>query len=220
MKRIDKKAIVFGATGAVGKEVLNLLIKDERYEKVVVFSRRYLEVNHEKVEVILDPLNDLDSLRENITGDDLFCCLGTTSRKAGNRENFRKVDLEMPVTLARIASANEVEGFVVISSIGAGKMGRGFYLDTKTEMENEVKKYPFERLSVIRPSLLMAHRDEFRFGEEAGKVLDSLFGWAMVGKMKRYRGIDTHIVARAMVAIMNLQDPKMVYESDELPDLK
>jgi uncharacterized protein YbjT (DUF2867 family) len=216
MERIDKTAILFGPTGAVGREVLQLLLGDHRYEKVIAFSRKVLPIEHPKLEVVLDTLSNLDKLSDRIMGDDLFCCLGTTSRKAGSREAFKKVDLEMPVALARIASGNGVEGFIVISSVGAGKPGRGFYLDVKTEMENSVIQYDFKRLAIVRPSLLLSKREEFRISEEAGKVLNSALGWAMSGSMKKYKGIQTSDVARAMMEIMNRDKPKLIWESDEL----
>jgi uncharacterized protein YbjT (DUF2867 family) len=216
MERIDKTAILFGPTGAVGREVLQLLLGDHRYEKVIAFSRKVLPIEHPKLEVVLDTLSNLDKLSDRIMGDDLFCCLGTTSRKAGSREAFKKVDLEMPVTLARIASGNGVEGFIVISSVGAGKPGRGFYLDVKTEMENSVIQYDFKRLAIVRPSLLLSKREEFRISEEAGKVLNSALGWAMSGNLKKYKGISTVDVARAMIEIMNMDKPNLIWESDEL----
>jgi uncharacterized protein YbjT (DUF2867 family) len=219
MERIDKTAILFGPTGAVGREVLQLLLGDHRYEKVIAFSRKVLPIEHPKLEVVLDTLSNLDKLSDRIMGDDLFCCLGTTSRKAGSREAFKKVDLEMPVALARIASGNGVEGFIVISSVGAGKPGRGFYLDVKTEMENSVIQYDFKRLAIVRPSLLLSKREEFRISEEAGKVLNSALGWAMSGSMKKYKGIQTSDVARAMIEIMNMEKPNLIWESDELQEL-
>lgn len=216
MQVVGKTAVLFGPTGAVGKEVLHLLISDHRYERVVAFSRKVLPVEHPKLTVVLDALSDLEKLADKITGHDLFCCLGTTSRKAGNRDAYRQVDLEMPAKLAEIASRNNFEGFITISSIGAGKMGRGFYLDLKTEMEDRVIQHEFKRLAIVRPSLLIARREEFRFAEEAGKVFNSLTGWAMTGRLEKFKGISVRDVARAMIGIMNTDQPKVIWESDEL----
>ncbi len=219
MQQVGKTALVFGPTGAVGKELIKFLIKDQRYEKVLAFSRRVLEIEDPKLEVILDTLVDPAKFHEKINGHDLFCCLGTTSKKAGSKENFKKVDLEMPVKLAEIASSNGVPNFIAISSIGAGKTGRGFYLDVKTEMENKLLQYDFKKLSFVRPSLLLSKRDEFRISEDAGKVVNSLFSWAMVGKFEKYKGISTKIVAIAMIEILNLAQPNIVYESNELMEI-
>jgi uncharacterized protein YbjT (DUF2867 family) len=219
MERIDKTAILFGPTGAVGREVLHQLLNDHRYKKIIAFSRKVLPVEHPKLKVVLDTLSNLDDLSKKIKGDDLFCCLGTTSRKAGSKEAFKKVDLEMPASLARIASENGVEGFIVISSVGAGKSGRGFYLDVKTEMEDRVIQYDFKRLAIVRPSLLLSKREEFRLGEEAGRVLNGALGWAMTGSLKKYKGIQTSDVARAMIEIMNKEKPNLIWESDELQAL-
>lgn len=220
MEQIGKTALLFGSTGAVGKEVLNLLISDHRYEKVIAFSRKVIPIEHPKLSVVLDSLTNLESIAGSIKGDDLFCCLGTTSRKAGSKEAFKMVDLEMPARLAKIASENEVDGFIAISSIGAGKKGRGFYLDVKSEMEDRVIQYNFKRLAIIRPSLLLSKREEFRLSEEAGKILNTLTSWAMVGKLSKYKGISTSDVARAMISILNLEKPKVFWESDELLSVK
>ncbi|HKJ49276.1 MAG TPA: hypothetical protein VJ973_09320, partial [Christiangramia sp.] len=200
----------------VGKEVLNYLIQDHRYDKILVFSRKVIPIEHPKLEIVLDSLTDLKSLSDKIIGDELYCCLGTTRRKAGSKEAFKKVDLDMPGKLAQMASSNEVDGFIVISSIGAGKSGRGFYLDVKTSMEEEVSQYPIKRLAIVRPSLLLASREEYRFSEETGKFLDFLTGWVMKGSLRKYKGIKTSTVARAMIEIMNLDTPKVTWESDEL----
>jgi nucleoside-diphosphate-sugar epimerase len=216
MQVVGKKAILFGSTGAVGKELLHLLLSDHRYEKIIIFSRKVLPIEHPKLEIVLDSLTNLDDLSEQILGDDLFCCLGTTSRKAGSKEAFKAVDLEMPSALARIASGNKVDGFIVISSIGAGKKGRGFYLDVKSEMEDAVIQYDFKRLAIIRPSIIIAKRDEFRLGEESGKLLNTLTSWAMRGKLEKYKGINAQEIARAMIEIMNIEKPKVFWESDDL----
>jgi len=203
----------------VGKELLDLLLKDHRYEKIIAFSRKVIPIAHPKLEFVLDSLTSLDDISNEIKGNDLFCCLGTTSRKAGSNEAFKKVDFEMPEVLARIASSNNVEGFIVISSVGAGKTGRGFYLDVKTEMENAVIQYDFKRLAIVRPSLLLSKREEFRLGEEAGRLLNILLGWTMIGKLRKYRGISARDVAHAMIEIMNIEDPKIIWESNELINL-
>ncbi len=219
MEQVGKTALLFGATGAVGREVLHLLINDHRYDRIIVFSRKVIPIEHPKLEVILDTLSNLDKISEKINGDELYCCIGTTSRKAGSREAFRKVDLDIPVNLASIASENGVSGFIVISSIGAGSNKTGFYLGVKTEMEEKVARHDFKRLAIVRPSLLISDRDEFRFAEETGKALNNLVGWAMKGKLKKYKGIRTDDVARAMISIMNMDRPKRIWESDELQQI-
>jgi uncharacterized protein YbjT (DUF2867 family) len=216
MEKTGKTALVFGPTGAVGRQLLDQLLNDERYVSVVAFSRRPIPLDHPQLEQVIDPLTDLSAIAARITGDELFCCLGTTRKKAGSREMFRRVDLELPVEIASIASSNGVAGCIAVSSIGAGKKGRGFYLDTKTEMEQRISGYHFDRLSFVRPSLLLGERDEFRLSEETGKLLNTLFSWTMIGKLRKYRGIRTDTVAAAMIYIMNLEQPRRTYESNEL----
>lgn len=219
MERVGKTALVFGTTGAVGKELLHLLLQDHRYDKILAFTRRVIPIEHPRLEIVLDALTNLDALAGQIKGDELYCCLGTTRRKAGSREAFRRVDLEMPASLAGIAFQNKVDGFIAISSVGAGKSGRGFYLDVKSAMEDKLIQYSFPRLAIVRPSLLLAKRDEFRISEESGKILNTLTSWAMVGKMARFKGIQAETVARAMISIMNMEKPKVFWESEELQSI-
>jgi len=219
MEKIGKTALLFGPTGAVGKEVLHLLLQDHRYDKIIAFTRRVIPIEHPKLDLVLDSLSQLSDIKDRIKGDDLFCCLGTTRRKAGSKEAFKKVDLDMPAELAHIASQNKVEAFIAISSIGAGKKGRGFYLDVKSEMEDQLIQHNFKRLAIVRPSLLLSNREDFRISEEGGKLLNTLTSWAMRGKLSRFKGIKTVDVARAMILIMNMDKPKVFWESEELQNL-
>jgi len=211
-------AIVFGASGAVGSQLLRQLIEEQRYDRVIAFVRRPIELRHYSLEVIIDPLENPENIADQIKGDHLFCCLGTTSRKAGSKEAFRKVDHDLPVALASIAARNGVSTFIVISSIGAGDGAKGFYLKTKTDMEEGVKGSSFESLAILRPSLLLGPRNEFRFGEAAGKVLNFILNPLLIGKLRRFRGIQTSVVARAMITIANTGNGFRVYESDEIQE--
>jgi len=212
-------AIIFGASGAVGSQLLQQLLEEKRYDRVIAFVRRPLPISHPELEVHIDPLDDPERIADQIRGDHLFCCLGTTSRKAGSKEAFRKVDLDLPVALASIASRNKVPAFLVISSIGAGESARGFYLRTKTAMEEGVKQSAFELLAILRPSLLLGPRNDFRFGELVGKGLNFIFNPLLFGRMKKYRGIRTRVVARAMITIANTRNGFMVCESDEIQEI-
>ncbi|MFZ5939640.1 MAG: NAD(P)H-binding protein [Bacteroidota bacterium] len=212
-------AILFGATGAVGSQLLRQLLQEKRYDRIVVFARRSPGITHPALEINIDPLDDPERIADRIQGDHLFCCLGTTSKKAGSKEAFRKVDLDLPVALAAIASRNGVGTFVVISSIGAGESAKGFYLRTKSRMEEGVKQYSFKNLAIVRPSLLLGERNEFRFGEFIGAGLNIVFSPLLRGRLKKFRGIRTETVARAMITIANTGNGYRVYESDELQDL-
>ena len=123
-----RTALVFGATGLVGSFLLEELVNIETYSNIIVFSRREITVLSDKIYLIQDNLESLDNIASKIKGDDLFCCIGTTIKKAGSQEAFKKVDLELPVRIAEQASKNKVKSFVIVSSIGADPSSKNFYL--------------------------------------------------------------------------------------------
>ena len=189
-KSKDKTALVFGSTGLTGRALTKLLLNDDRYSRVVIFVRKPVQNDHPKLEIIVDDLSDPGKISGKIRGDELFCCLGTTMKKAGSKKAFQHVDLDLPVELARIAHSNEVGKFLVISSIGANPASGNFYLQTKGKMEEGISHYDFRQISIFRPSLLLGKRDEFRLGEEVGKFLFKVLSFLLVGPLKKYKGIN------------------------------
>lgn len=198
--RNKKVAAVFGATGLVGKELVKLLSEDKNYSKVKLITRRVIPLNSPKAEtILLEDFSRLLSVESEIVADVFFVCIGTTIKKAGTKENFRKTDFELPVNIAKIAQKLNVRQMVVISSIGANISSSNFYLHTKGEMEEGVAKEFTGVLNFIRPSLLLGNREEHRTGEHIASVVLRLFGWIMIGPLKRYRGVEATEVARQMV---------------------
>lgn len=198
MTTSDKTAILFGATGLVGSELLVMLENDLRYSKIKVFGRSKPKFTSEKVELFLGDLRNPERLASNLTGDDLFICLGTTIKVAGSKEEFRRIDLELPAKIAAMAQANGVETAVVISSIGASATSSSFYLRTKGEMEQKIIASNFSKIAIMRPSLLLGNREEFRMGEAVSKYAMKAFGFMFSGKLKRYRPVQAAAVASAM----------------------
>jgi len=217
--RDRKTALVFGATGLTGRALTGLLLDDHRYARVVVFTRRPLRQNHSKLETIVNDLKEPESIAGKIQGNDVFCCLGTTMKKAGSKEAFRTVDLELPVKLAEIAHTNGVGKFLVISSIGADPDSRNFYLKTKGEMEKELEKFNFRQLSIFRPSLLIGKRDEFRLGEAIGKFFYTLFSFLFIGPVKKYKGVNVRKLAKAMVKAANDDSGSRIYLTNEILEM-
>ncbi len=211
-----KTALLFGATGLTGNHVLKKLIKDFRYDKVVVFARSELQLIDDKTEVIKTPLEELDNYEEKIKGDDIFCCLGTTIRKAGSKENFRRVDYEFPVMIARIAEKNKIPNFIIISSIGADPDSSNFYLRTKGQTEQAIQEFDLKKTVILRPSMLLGERKDFRLMEEIGKAFMYLFNFMFIGKLRKYRGIKAEKVAEAMIEFANTETDKNIYESHEI----
>jgi uncharacterized protein YbjT (DUF2867 family) len=211
-----KTALVFGATGLVGGELLKRLVQDPVYTKVKIFVRRNPKIKDDKLEVYIIDLDHPELFENNIYGDVLFCCLGTTIKTAGSKERFRKVDFESPARLAGIANRNGVPDFLVISSIGANGKSSNFYLKTKGEMELAVGKHKFQKLAILRPSLLIGTREEFRAGELTGKVIMKLIKPFLFGPLKRYKPVKGSSVATAMIKIAAGKNGFKVYESEEI----
>jgi uncharacterized protein YbjT (DUF2867 family) len=211
-----KTALLFGATGLTGSHLLHRLAADQRYNKIKVFARSEIHYDSDRIQVIRTRLEDIEKYSAAVSGDHLFCCLGTTIKKAGSRENFRKVDLEFPVNIAEIASRNKVPAFLVVSSVGADPGSRGFYLRVKGEMERALSAFEFTSLVILRPSMLLGKRKEFRLFEEAGKVFMKGAGFIFRGRLRKYRAIEADTVAAAMIELANSRTGKVILESDEI----
>ncbi len=196
-----RTALLFGASGLVGGHCLDLLLHDDAYQSVVAFVRRGLTVSHPKLrtEVIdFDRPEDYEAL---IKGDDLFCCLGTTIAVAGSQEQFYKVDFTYPHRIALAAARNGVRQFLLVSSVGADSGSSIFYSRVKGELEDAVRKIPFERVRIFRPSLLLGDRKEFRLGEKIGAVLSVIASPLLFGPLRKYRPIKARDVAAEMIAV-------------------
>ncbi len=214
---IVKSAVVFGATGLVGKELIKALLDNIDFENVTVVVRKQLALTDPRLKQIkLPDFSKLMDLRDKLKAGIFFCCVGTTIKTAGSKEEFARVDLEIPKNIARLAESLSIPSLVAISSIGADADSSNFYLKTKGEMEKAVREIYHGNLKFVRPSLLMGNRDEFRFGEKVSTVFMKGFGWIFAGPFKKYKGIYASDVAFAMIKISDLPSDKMIYESDEL----
>ena len=209
--------LLFGATGLVGGHVLEHLIADLAVLKIIVFVRNRIAVTSPKVEIVITDFKDLKEIAPyfNDAGI-LYCCLGTTMRKAKTKEAFKVVDYDLPVNLARLASKNEIRKFIVLSSLGADVDSTNFYLRTKGEMERDVGQFRFQKLGFLRPSFLLGHRKEFRIAERIMIVLMILILPFLRGKWKKYRPIHADAVAKAMINISNSLNNNRIYQSEEL----
>jgi uncharacterized protein YbjT (DUF2867 family) len=216
---MQKTALVFGATGLVGSFLVNELAENEIYEKVKVFNRRKQYYTHNKIIEIQVDFDKISEYVHEFKGHDAYCCLGSTLKKAGSKENFFKIDHDLPLEIAKICSTNEVGSFIAISSIGADAGSSNYYLRTKGLMELHIQELDFDQLAFVRPSMLVGPRKEFRFGELFGKIIMTPINYLLVGKLKKYRSIQSKTVAKAMIQIANMPMDKLFYESDELSEL-
>jgi uncharacterized protein YbjT (DUF2867 family) len=192
-----KTAIVLGSTGLVGSELVELLQASPHYSSVVLLNRRPSRHRRAKVsERIID--FDAPDLA-GISGDDLYCSLGTTLRKAGSQAAQYKIDHDYPTAIASRLRQQAVRRIVLVSSVGADARASGFYLRTKGQLENDIIRLGFEHTVIGRPSVLIGHREEFRFGEEAGLLLMKLLTPFLFGRLRKYQGIQARVVARCLL---------------------
>lgn len=193
------KAIVIGATGLIGKELVRQLLDNSGFDEVVVLVRNVTGISHSKLKEHIINFDDPQSYKELLMGDVLFCALGTTIKKAGSQDAFRKIDYQFVADFASVAAGNGVKQFCVVSSVGAKTGTSNFYLRTKGEMEAAVSKSGFETVHIFRPSLLLGDRGESRTGEKVAEFLFNLFGFLLFGRLKRYKPVQGSDVAKAMI---------------------
>lgn len=196
---MKKTALIAGATGLVGSYCLEYLLQSDSYEQVICVTRRAIANSSPKLQQVIADTNNLAEKLKDIKADDVFCCIGTTIKKAGSREAFKLVDFTYVKILAEQTKMNGAISFAVVSSIGADANSYNFYLRTKGEMENAVKACNFSKTIILRPSLLLGPRKEFRFGEEVGKVIMKALSFLFIGKLKRYKAIEASKVANALI---------------------
>ena len=211
-----KTAIVFGSTGLIGGHLVNQLIQDNYYTKIKIFVRSQTSINNEKVEVINIDFNNLGNHKTEITGDDCFFCIGTTKQNSPDKNDYQKVELDIPKEIAQIAKANSVKSFIFISSIYANPNSSGNYVKFKGLVEEELKRLNFYKLGILRPSFLMGKRKEIRVGEKIGIFAFSALSPLLFGPFKKMRPISSENVAKAMIKIAKENLQKITFESDEI----
>jgi uncharacterized protein YbjT (DUF2867 family) len=209
-----KTALIAGATGLIGRQLLKKLIADPWYSSVVVVSRKSIEERDSKVRNIVIGFDDLSEAKEKLVADDVFCCLGTTMKKAGSKEAFRKVDFQYPVDLARLTFHNGAKIFLLVSALGANKKSSFYYNAVKGEVEEAIGEFPFGAYHIFRPSLLLGERNESRPAEEAAKKVYKIFSFLIPEKFK---GVEGSKVAAAMLYFAKSEGTgKFIHESQDL----
>ena len=194
------KAIVIGATGLVGNLILKEVLNDNDFSEVRIFIRKSTGTINQKLKEIVNPLKDIDALSSEIQGDVLFNALGTTIKQAGSQEEQQRIDRDLPVNFARIASGNGVKIMVNVSSVGANLKG-GFYLRTKAEMENGTEKFFPNSVFHFRPGFLVGKRKDFRLAEKIAFVAMKVIDPILIGSSKKYMSMPTDKLAKAMVSL-------------------
>lgn len=210
-----KTALIIGGTGLIGKQLTHLLLGDKRYSKVTLLVRQPMNLIHQKMEQVQFDFDHPDE--KQIVADDIYCCLGTTKSNAGSKAAFYKIDFEYVTRIAAIAHKNGVKRFALVSSMGADKNSFFYYNKVKGLVEEAISDTGFEGCFIFRPSLLLGHRSEFRFGESFAKLMFRVFSFLVP---KKYKPIEGSKVAKAMVDITNSDLKGLhIFESDIIAEM-
>ncbi|MEW9799385.1 NAD(P)H-binding protein [Alteromonas sp. CYL-A6] len=202
-----KSALVLGATGLVGRRLVQQLLNDHRYSNVTVLIRKPLPAGlfqdpHNKLAPVVIDFDALQDYQGYFSVNHVYCCLGTTMKKAGSKAAFRRVDFEYIHVAAQLTRAQRCDSFVWISSVGADAKSSNYYLRVKGELENAIMRMPqLDYASAVRPSLLLGERDERRPLEQWGQRLAPLFKRLMVGALSKYRPVRAEDVAAKMISL-------------------
>jgi uncharacterized protein YbjT (DUF2867 family) len=212
-----RTALIVGATGLIGGYCLDTLCDDPNYSEILALVRKPILKTHRKLKTVITKFDDnLEHELSNIQAQDVYCCLGSTIKKAGSQEAFKAVDYTLVVTVAELMRKQGAEQFIVISAMGADKDSKVFYNRVKGEMEQALRELGYPCLRILKPSLLLGPRQEFRLGEKIGVLLTPVLKPFMLGSLKKYSPIAAKKVAEFMVNVAH-EEPVSgvyVYESD------
>ncbi|MGO4273679.1 NAD(P)H-binding protein [Paenibacillus sp. TAF58] len=198
-------AIVAGGTGLVGSKLIKLLLEDQDYTKVIALVRKNMPISslrgNEKLVQIVTDFSDLEAVIEpfDMEHAHVFCTLGTTIKKAGSQEQFRKVDLAYPMNLGQMASTGKADVFAIVTAMGANRKSSIFYNQVKGEVEDGLRELKLRALYMLRPSLILGDRNEFRWGEKLGSVVTRAISPFMIGGLRTYRPIQAKTIAKGLV---------------------
>ena len=214
-----KTALIFGSSGLIGKNLLSQVINNSNYSKIKIFVRSSPDISDRKIEIINTDFKDLEIIKNLITGDDCFFCIGTTKKNSPDKSEYRRVELDLPKKIAQISKSNNVKSFIFVSSGFADPKNSGDYLKFKGLVEEEIKSLNFQKIGILRPSFLLGNRKENRVGEKIGIFIFKLLSPIFVGPIKKMKPIHSEKVAKAMIKIANENIQKTIFESNEISDL-
>ncbi|MFJ7756071.1 NAD(P)H-binding protein [Peribacillus muralis] len=215
-----KTAMVLGATGIVGTQLVKQLSKSDIYKEIHLLTRRNVEINEPNCMLHTVDFERLSSFAHLFNVTDVFICLGTTIKKAKSKEAFRKVDYDYVMEAARIAKSCNVEKILVITAMGANSKSAFFYSRVKGDVEVGLQQLGLKSVHIFRPSLLLGDRDEFRAGEKVSGLLISTAQFIFIGPLRPYRAIEAKKVAAAMYAAAQTSTAGLhIHPSDDIEKL-
>ena len=213
---MKKSAILLGASGGVGSELLKLLLADDRYEKVKLFSRSKSDISHAKIEDHVVDLFELEKYKDVFTADEVYCCIGTTKAKTPDKETYKKIDFGIPAAAAKLAKENGISTFLVISAIGADADSSIFYNRLKGEMQDAVLGEGIAKTHILQPSLIVAHRKDNRVMEKIAEGFMWLLNPLLFGNAAKYKSIKAETIARALIKLANNGHRAVIITSDKI----
>jgi uncharacterized protein YbjT (DUF2867 family) len=190
------KALVIGATGATGKDLVSQLLNDKEFDEVDVFVRKPLDIKSEKLNVHVVDFEHPEEWKGSVKGDVAFSCLGTTLKTAGSKEAQRKVDFDYQYQFAKAAKENNVDDYVLVSAYGADPKSKIFYSKMKGELEDAVKQLHFNKITIFKPGML-ERKDSDRTGEVLGSRIIKFAN--KIGLLESQKPLPTNILAKAMI---------------------
>ena len=214
-----KTALVFGSSGLVGSHVLNQLIQHSNYSKIKLFVRSSIKVNDRKIDLIQTDFNNLEQHREEMMGDECFFCIGTTKKNSPDKNEYKRIELDIPKQVAQIAKSNNIKSYFFVSSGYANSKSSGDYLKYKGLVEEEILSLGFSKVGIMRPSFILGDRKEFRLGEKIGIIIFKLLNPLFIGPLKKMKSIHSETIAKAMIKLANENNDRKIFESDQISDL-
>lgn len=190
------KALVIGATGATGKDLVNQLLNDKEFDEVDIFVRKPVDIQNDKLKVHVVNFEKPEEWKEMVKGDVAFSCLGTTLKDAGSKEAQKKVDFDYQYQFAKAAKDNEVEDYILVSAYGANPQSKIFYSKMKGELEEAVKQLHFNKITIFKPGML-ERKDSERTGEVLGSRIIKFAN--KLGLLESQKPLPTDILAKAMI---------------------
>jgi len=207
----NKSALIVGATGLVGRQILKVLLENDYYNQITIVSRRSVGIEDHRVKEIVIEFDNFDQYKDQISANDYYCSVGTTMKKAGSKEAFMKVDYSIPLLLAKHAKQDPTfEQFLLVSSYGANTDSALYYNQVKGKTEQDLISLKLKSLLIFQPSLLLGDRDEFRFFEEVAKFISAIFSFFIIGTHLRLWAIKATDVAKAMFTIAKRKEAQGV----------
>ena len=206
MKKLN--ALVIGATGATGRELVNLLLQNENFSSVTIFVRKKPDINHDKLKIYCIDFSNFDKYKDLVKGDVLFSALGTTLKAAGSKEKQYLVDFTYQYKFAQIASNNNVNSYSLVSSAGANSNSMFFYPKIKGKLEEFVKDLNFQKIQIFQPSFLIRQEDLFRSNEKTGIKIFNIFN--SIGFFTSLKPIEVNFLANRMIQELLITNNKNI----------